>query len=55
MLVLHTSFIVAQYIAGARVLEAALGIPYVWGRSELSSHRLRLHCLRGIPGRRLDR
>ena len=31
MLVLHTSFIVAQYIAGARVLEAALGIPYVWG------------------------
>lgn len=31
MLVLHTSFIVAQYIAGARVLEAALGVPYVWG------------------------
>ena len=31
MLVLHTSFIVAQYIAGARVLEAALGVPYTWG------------------------
>ena len=31
MLVLHTSFIVAQYIAGARVLEVALGVPYVWG------------------------
>ena len=31
MLVLHTSFIVAQYIAGARVLEAALGVPYMWG------------------------
>ncbi len=31
MLVLHTSFIVAQYIAGARVLEAALGVPYIWG------------------------
>lgn len=31
MLVLHTSFIVAQYIAGARVLEAALGVPYLWG------------------------
>ncbi len=31
MLVLHTSFIVAQYIAGARVLEVALGVPYAWG------------------------
>ncbi len=31
MLVLHTSFIVAQYIAGARVLEAVMGVPYVWG------------------------
>lgn len=31
MLILHTSFIVAQYIAGARVLEAALGVPYAWG------------------------
>ncbi len=31
MLALHTSFIVAQYIAGARVLEAALGVPYFWG------------------------
>ena len=31
MLILHTSFIVAQYIAGARVLEVALGVPYVWG------------------------
>ena len=31
MLVLHTSFIVAQYIAGARVLEAVMGVPYAWG------------------------
>ena len=31
MLILHTSFITAQYIAGARVLEVALGVPYVWG------------------------
>lgn len=31
MLALHTSFIVAQYIAGARVLEAVMGLPYVWG------------------------
>ena len=31
MLVLHTSFIVAQYIAGARVLEAVMGVPYLWG------------------------
>ena len=31
MLVLHTSFIVAQYIAGARVLEAVMGVPYNWG------------------------
>lgn len=31
MLVLHTSFIVAQYIAGARVLEAVMGVPYIWG------------------------
>ncbi len=31
MLVLHTSFIVAQYIAGARVLEAVMGVPYALG------------------------
>ena len=31
MLVLHTSFIVAQYIAGARVLEAVMGVPYAAG------------------------
>ncbi|MCY4187709.1 MAG: sodium/solute symporter [Bryobacterales bacterium] len=31
MLVLHASSIVAQYIAGARVLEVALGVPYDWG------------------------
>ena len=31
MLILHTSFIVAQYIAGARVLEAVMGVPYAWG------------------------
>lgn len=31
LVVLHTSFIVAQYIAGARVLEVVLGVPYAWG------------------------
>ena len=31
MLILHTTFIVAQYIAGARILEAVLGLPYAWG------------------------
>lgn len=31
LLILHTSFIVAQYIAGARILEAVLGLPYAWG------------------------
>ncbi len=31
ILILYVSFIVAQYIAGARVLEAVLGLPYLWG------------------------
>lgn len=36
LITLHTSFIVAQYIAGARVLEVVLGVPYVWGVTSLS-------------------
>ena len=36
LIVLHTSFIVAQYIAGARVLEVVLGVPYVWGATGLA-------------------
>ncbi len=31
LVVLYTGYIVAQYVAGARVIEAVLGIPYVWG------------------------
>ncbi len=31
LLILHTTFIVAQYIAGARIMEAVLGLPYLWG------------------------
>lgn len=30
-LILQVSFMVAQYIAGARVLEAVIGVPYLWG------------------------
>ena len=36
LVVLHTSFIVAQHIAGARVLEVVLGVPYVWGVTGLA-------------------
>lgn len=31
LVILHTSYIVAQYVAGARVLEVVLGVPYLWG------------------------
>jgi len=31
ILILYTAFMVAQYIAGARLLEVVLGVPYVWG------------------------
>jgi sodium/pantothenate symporter len=31
VLILYTSYLVAQYIAGARVIEAVLGVPYLWG------------------------
>lgn len=30
-LILQVSFMVAQYIAGARVIEAVIGVPYIWG------------------------
>jgi sodium/pantothenate symporter len=31
ILILYTAYVVAQYIAGARVIEAVLGVPYLWG------------------------
>ncbi len=31
VLILYTAYLVAQYIAGARVIEAVLGVPYLWG------------------------
>lgn len=31
LIILYTGYIVAQYVAGARVLEAVMGVPYVWG------------------------
>jgi sodium/pantothenate symporter len=31
ILILYTAYLVAQYIAGARVIEAVLGVPYLWG------------------------
>lgn len=31
IILLYTSYMVAQYVAGARVLEAVLGVPYMWG------------------------
>ena len=31
IILLYTSYMVAQYVAGARVLEAVLGIPYLYG------------------------
>lgn len=31
LIVLYTGYIVAQYVAGARVLEVVLGIPYLYG------------------------
>ena len=31
IVILYTAFMVAQYIAGARLVEAVTGVPYVWG------------------------
>ena len=31
IIILYTAYMVAQYIAGARLVEAVAGIPYVWG------------------------
>lgn len=31
IVILHTSYMVAQYIAGARIVEAVLGVPNLWG------------------------
>lgn len=31
LIILYTGYIVAQYVAGARVIEAVLGVPYLWG------------------------
>ena len=31
IILLYISYMVAQYVAGARVLEAVLGVPYLWG------------------------
>lgn len=31
VLILYTAYMVAQYVAGARLVEAVLGVPYLWG------------------------
>ena len=31
IIILYTAYMVAQYIAGARMVEAVVGVPYVWG------------------------
>ena len=31
VVILHTAYMVAQYVAGARLVEAVLGVPYLWG------------------------
>ena len=31
IVILYTAYMVAQYIAGARLVEAVTGVPYVWG------------------------